>query len=516
MNALSKQVLATRKAHGLTVEKAGDYLHYEQTLPTMAKAMGFAPHVTHLNIVVHVGNELSKSLPISRSLVMVAFLDGYALAKHIDGKKRSKGQVLRAAAAVTRFVRAAGRSGPALLSGPHGETAKTLIEDFAPEGDEAALQGMANGFACGVLLYQYEHELVVPGFDALTPAKKAKAARPSDVEVALPKALLDGVLAAPDDDAPRLVASDWLAERGDPLGEFIQVQCALGRGRFGAGGKWVRSAKSTLPFETREELEAREQELLKLYEKRWVAPIRSAIRQWGFRRGFVNDVIADLSKFAAASGTTLARTPLEKAKLTGLQREQLAAIVKAPAHPTVDFIDLAANRIDDRVAPLLSAPLLSKVTKLNLEMNPLGRECLTALSTHRSLKRLLLSRLEVTDADFAQLTRAPFWKSLTGLFIGRCEHLSAGLAEAANAAPKLEWLSLPELSDDEVLAIAKAHPKLKYLSIVTTTVKDATVMKLLDLLPELTGFQAPHASSEKTKALVAQRLPGNRYVGFFD
>ncbi|MBL8938464.1 MAG: TIGR02996 domain-containing protein [Archangium sp.] len=516
MNALTKQVLASRKAHGLTVEKAGDSLHYEQTLPPMAKAMGFAPHQTHLNIVVDVGNELSRSLPISRSLVMVAFLDGYALAKHVDATKRSRGQVLRSAAAVTRFVRAAGRSGPALLSGPHGETAKTLIEDFAPEGDEAALQGMANGFACGVLLYQYEHELVVPGFDALTPAKKAKAAKPSNVEVELPKALLDGVLAAPDDDAPRLVLSDWLAERGDPLGEFIQVQCALVRGRFGAGGKWVRSAKSTLPFETREQLEAREQELLKLYEKRWVAPIRGAIRQWGFRRGFVNDVIADLSKFAAAAGTTLARTPLEKAKLTGLQREQLAGIVKAPAHPTVDFIDLAANRIDDRVAELMSAPLLSKVTKLNLEMNPLGRECLSALSTHRSLKRLLFSRLEVGDDDFMQLTRAPFWKSLTGLFIGRSERLTSRVAEVVDAAPKLEWLCLPEVSDEAVLSIAKAHPKLKYLSLVTTTVKDATVPRLLDLLPGLTGFQAPHGVSEKTKALVEQRLPGNRYVGLFD
>ena len=515
MNALTKQVLATRMAHGLTLEKAGDYLSYGETLPQMAKAMGFAPHQTRLSIVVHAGNELSKSLPISRSLVMVAFLDGYALAKHVDGTKRSPSQVLQSASAVTRFVRAAARSGPALLSGPHGETAKRLIEDFAPEGDEAALQGMANGLACGVLLYQYEHELVIPGFESLAPAKKAKAAKKSDIAVELPKELLDGVLGTPDDDAPRLVLSDWLAERGDPLGEFIQVQCALGRGRFGAGGKWIRPAKSTLPFESREQLEVREQELLKHHEKRWVAPIRSAIRQWGFRRGFVNDVIADLSKFAAASGTTLARTPLEKAKLTGLQRAQLPGILKAPAHPTVDFIDLAANRIDDRTAELLSAKLLSKVTKLNLEMNPLGRQCLAALSTHSTLERLLFSRLEVTDADFAQLAQAPFWKSLTRLFIGRTERLTSRVAEVVNAAPMLEWLCLPELSDDAVLSMAEAHPKLKYLSIVTTAVKDQTVLKLLDLLPELIGFQAPHGVSDKTKAIVARRIPGNRYVDLF-
>lgn len=515
MNTLIKQVLAARKAHGLTLKRADDYLTYDESLPRVAKALGLAPHVTRPNIVVDVGNELSRSLPISRSLVMVAFLDGYALAKQVDGTKRSSPRVLQSASAVTRFVRSAARSGPAFLSGPHGETAKTLIEDFAPEGDEAAVQGMANGMACGVLLYQYEHELMVPGFEALAPTKKAKAAMPSSIEVELPRALLDGVLAAPDDDAPRLVAADWLSERGDPLGEFIQVQCALGRGRFGAGGKWVRSAKSSLPFETREQLEVREQELLKLYEKRWVAPIRSAIRQWGFRRGFVNDVIADVAKFAAASGTTLARTPLDKAKLTGLQREQVPEIVAAPAHPTIDFIDLAANRIDDRSAALLSAPLLSKVTKLNLEMNPLGPKCLAELSKHRALKRLLLSRLECSDDEFAQLSRASFWKSLTGLFMGRCELGGARVAEAINEAPKLEWLSVSMLADDEVLSVAKAHPKLQYLSISGAQVKDATVPKLLDLLPELVGLQVPYSVSEKTKALVEKRLPNNRYVDLF-
>lgn len=515
MNTLIKQVLAARKAHGLTLKRAEDYLTYDESLARVAKTLGLAPHVTRPNIVVDVGNELSRSLPISGSLVMVAFLDGYALAKQVDGTKRSAPKVMQSASAVTRFVRAAARSGPALLSGPHGETAKTLIEDFAPEGDEAAVQGMANGMACGVLLYQYEHELVVPGFEALSPTRKVKAAKPSDIEVELPKALLDGVLAAPDDDAPRLVAADWLSERGDPLGEFIQVQCALGRGRFGAGGKWVRSAKSSLPFETREQLEAREQELLKLYEKRWVAPLRSAIRQWGFRRGFVNDVIADVAKFAAASGTTLARTPLEKAKLTGLQREQLPAIIRAPAHPTVDFIDLAANRIDDRCAALLSASLLSKVTKLNLEMNPLGPKCFGELSNHHALKRLLLSRLEVNADDFAQLSRAPFWRSLTGLFLGRCELDRGRVAEVINAAPKLEWLCVPQLTDEDVLSVAKAHPKLQFLSIAVATVKDSTVPKLLELLPGLIGLQVPHGVSAKTKALVEQRLPTNRYVDLF-
>ena len=40
---------------------------------------------------------------------------------------------------------------------------------------------------------------------------------------------LEAIRAAPDDDVPRLVYADWLEERGEPLGEFIRVQCALAR-----------------------------------------------------------------------------------------------------------------------------------------------------------------------------------------------------------------------------------------------------------------------------------------------
>jgi uncharacterized protein (TIGR02996 family) len=43
-------------------------------------------------------------------------------------------------------------------------------------------------------------------------------------------ALWAAVLAAPADDAPRLVYADWLDEHGEPvLAEFIRVQCKLAR-----------------------------------------------------------------------------------------------------------------------------------------------------------------------------------------------------------------------------------------------------------------------------------------------
>jgi uncharacterized protein (TIGR02996 family) len=38
--------------------------------------------------------------------------------------------------------------------------------------------------------------------------------------------LIQAVLAAPDDAAPRLVYADWLEERGDPRGEYLRCRCA--------------------------------------------------------------------------------------------------------------------------------------------------------------------------------------------------------------------------------------------------------------------------------------------------
>ena len=42
-------------------------------------------------------------------------------------------------------------------------------------------------------------------------------------------AFLATICERPDDDGPRLIFADYLDERGDPLGSFIRIQCALAR-----------------------------------------------------------------------------------------------------------------------------------------------------------------------------------------------------------------------------------------------------------------------------------------------
>ena len=100
------------------------------------------------------------------------------------------------------------------------------------------------------------------------------------------------IVARPDDDGPRLVYADWLLERGDPRGEFIQVQCA-------------NAARPTVA------LAAREAELLEAHGQRWGAHLLPDAHEWHFARGFVASVArCDRAALARRAEALLAQGPL--------------------------------------------------------------------------------------------------------------------------------------------------------------------------------------------------------------
>jgi uncharacterized protein (TIGR02996 family) len=87
-------------------------------------------------------------------------------------------------------------------------------------------------------------------------------------------ALLQAIQDDPKDDAPRLVYADWLEEHGDAArSEFIRVQCALALPRVAR----LR----------RQQLQAREQELLEAHRERWLRKLWRSPLPWVFHRGFV-------------------------------------------------------------------------------------------------------------------------------------------------------------------------------------------------------------------------------------
>ena len=80
--------------------------------------------------------------------------------------------------------------------------------------------------------------------------------------------LLEEIFARPEDDAPRLVYADWLAERDPPRSKFIVVQCEL----------------ATATRDRKKALQKRSDELRVSHERSW------GFLDWAncsYRRGFV-------------------------------------------------------------------------------------------------------------------------------------------------------------------------------------------------------------------------------------
>src|SRR5690242_12487405 len=112
---------------------------------------------------------------------------------------------------------------------------------------------------------------------------------------------LEDIVANIDDDTPRLVYADWLAENGrDDRAEFIRVQIERAR-RPAWDAAQVR-------------LRLREAELLKAHGEKWLAemPAIEGARWEGFRRGVVAEVsFASFEAMRASAHACRAVAPVE-------------------------------------------------------------------------------------------------------------------------------------------------------------------------------------------------------------
>src|SRR5687768_14833826 len=123
-------------------------------------------------------------------------------------------------------------------------------------------------------------------------AKKAKARAVDPRE----NELLDAVFADPSDDAARLVYADWLSERGDKRGEFIQIQVERQRGT----PRWLKYMK-------------RESELQQRYSRLWVESVRPFVEKngagWVWSRGFLWFVRVKGEAFVKGAEAFLSASP---------------------------------------------------------------------------------------------------------------------------------------------------------------------------------------------------------------
>jgi uncharacterized protein (TIGR02996 family) len=193
-------------------------------------------------------------------------------------------------------------------------------------------------------------------------------------------ALLRAVLAAPDDDAPRLVYADWLEEHGDGArATFIRAQVELAR----------------LPADdpSRAALVKTERTLLNANRKAWTEWLPAWVADREFRRGFIEWIQCQAADFIAQSEDVRRRTPLRGARLDGKQ-PIVVAIFRSRALEGLRSLTLSVKVPPLAWDHLASCPYLSQLAELEIMSSAHTDEMVRALVSSTSLPALRSLRLK--------------------------------------------------------------------------------------------------------------------------
>ena len=240
--------------------------------------------------------------------------------------------------------------------------------------------------------------------------------------------LLDAIIAAPEDDGPRLVYADWLLAEGDPLhGQLIMVQCQIARLR--------ETNPEVAPGSPLANLRKRELELLGQPAFAWYPNPNARPGETPLRteRGFTTST-ALWSRPRAFLANYLARERVEPfARHLVLFPIEWSTIAELGRRGAFDrFEGLYFNRAssDDPLDQLLAPGSLPRLRELNLEGVYL-------------------------DPDRLDLLLAPTTSTLEIFSFGRSQLAPGTLTRLVERAPGLRKLGLQRagLSDRELAAI---------------------------------------------------------------
>jgi uncharacterized protein (TIGR02996 family) len=244
------------------------------------------------------------------------------------------------------------------------------------------------------------------------------------------RALFAGVLGAPDEDAPRLVLADWLEENGvTERAEFIRLQIELAR----------------LPHRDprRQELKARERDLLEAHDKEWCVPIKSfknAHFSPEFRRGFQDEVTCSHWKaFHTQADALFAAAPLRGLHVEKLPPRNVKALAQSPLLARLRALRLRPGFGDEELSGLVNSPHVASLKELELTgssegtIGHAGARALAESPHLTNLTSLQLSSLEIGDEGVTALAQSPILANLTRLDLDSCHFGADGVVALASA-----------------------------------------------------------------------------------
>jgi len=297
------------------------------------------------------------------------------------------------------------------------------------------------------------------------------------------KEFLEQITADVDDDATRLVFSDWLEERGEiDRAEFIRVQ--------------VQRAELPAWDAAQVGLRIREQELLAEHGETWLneMPEIPGMRWEGFRRGIVAVVsFVNFEAMRTSAQAARAIAPIEAVRVQWPRRRE--STENAPPIAELRELTLTGRPYDNETKRLANSPQLEtlRVLKaLGLEADDLGR---LAESPHlKNLKKLCLTSNGVGTSGVLSLTNAATMNKLETLDL-----TGPGYYESYYDNP------LIDLAGMEALADWKGLKSIRSLSLSGSDVRSEGLGCLL---------KSPHAAGLNSLSLRGGRLDGAAMTEF--
>lgn len=288
-----------------------------------------------------------------------------------------------------------------------------------------------------------------------------------------------------DDDATRLVYSDWLDEQGETeRAEFIRVQVQ----RTGLP-PWDRAQVG---------LRIREQELLKKHGETWLKemPEIPGVRWEGFRRGIVAEVaFVNFDAMRTSAHACRAIAPIEAVRVSWPRHRESAE--NAPPIAELRELTLTGPRpmYTGAVSRFANSPQLATLRVLKASGLDVGELGQLAESPHlKNLRTLCLTSNGVGTAGVLSLTRAATLTSLETLDL-----TGPGYYESYYDNP------LIDLAGMEALADWKGLKSVRSLSLSGSDVRTEGLRRLL---------QSPHADGLRSLSLRSGRLDGAAMAEF--
>jgi uncharacterized protein (TIGR02996 family) len=195
------------------------------------------------------------------------------------------------------------------------------------------------------------------------------------VRVADLTALLQAVVDAPTDDAPRLAYARAIAARDPERAELVELQLAVAHAR----------KTHTAPPEGALDRESR---LIRDHGQAWAAEVRPLVDKWQYLRGFVEVATLSAAAFLACAAELYRCAPVLHLDVTSA-RPAAAALFGSPHLARIVSIKLAGEGLGDAEARLLAASLhLGHLEWLDLSRNQIGAAGLEAIAASSRLPRL--------------------------------------------------------------------------------------------------------------------------------